>query len=240
MRKRVRILVPLLILAVFVAGMANQKGEKGKESAMLEKIHWLGHASFRIDGPKVIYIDPWKLPQSTLSKKADMILVTHSHFDHFSKEDIEKIRTNNTVLFLSRDVAGKMKGNVISMEPGKKVEKDGITVEAVPAYNPNKKFHPKKEGWMGYIVTVGGVRIYHAGDTDFIPEMKELKNIDIALLPIGGTYTMDAKEAAEAANAFKPAVVIPMHWGDIIGSEKDVETFKKLFHGKTHVLKPER
>jgi len=207
---------------------------------MLQKIHWLGHASFRIDGSKTVYIDPWKLSTAAATKKADIILITHSHYDHLSEEDVNKIQTPETVIIIPADGASQLSGQIEIIRPGQKIEKAGITVEAVPAYNINKTFHPKANGWVGYVLTIDGVRIYHSGDTDFVPEMKNLQNIDIALMAIGGTYTMDAVQAAEAVNVFQPKLAVPMHWGDIVGSEKDVETFKAHAEVPVKVYEQER
>ncbi len=190
---------------------------------MLEGIHWLGHASFRIDDAVVIYIDPWKLKQA---KPADLILVTHAHFDHLSVEDIAKITRPGTVIVCPASCADKLSGDVRIMAPGNALRVGAVNIEAVPSYNTNKPNHPKQAGNLGYIVEVGGRRIYHAGDTDLIPEMANMR-CDVALLPIGGKYTMDAVEAAQAVERIKPKVVVPMHWGDIVGSAQDVERLKQ-------------
>lgn len=195
-------------------------------------IHWLGHASFRIEDDSVqIYIDPFKLSENL--PKADYIFITHAHYDHFSLEDIAKIQKANTVIIAPNDVSSKIGTGVISVTPGKNYSIGKLKVETVPAYNLNKKFHPRGNNWVGYIITLShGEKIYHAGDTDNIPEMRTVV-ADIALLPCGGTYTMTGREAAEAANAFKPKILIPMHWGDIVGTQKDAEQVKKGFAGET-------
>lgn len=190
---------------------------------MIEGIHWLGHASFRIDDAVVIYIDPWKLKQA---KPADLILVTHAHFDHLSAGDIAKITKPGTVIVCPASCADKLSGDVRIMAPGDKLRVGEVNIEAVPSYNTNKPNHPKQAGNLGYIVEVGGRRIYHAGDTDLIPEMANMR-CDVALLPIGGKYTMDASEAAQAVERIKPKAVVPMHWGDLVGSAQDVERFKQ-------------
>jgi L-ascorbate metabolism protein UlaG (beta-lactamase superfamily) len=202
-------------------------------------IHWLGHASFRIeDGTKTMYIDPWKISEK--SPKADVILITHGHYDHFSPEDIVKIRTEKTIVVAPKNVARQIQGNILAVEPGKTYQAGSLKVTTVPAYNMNKEFHPKGNGWVGYIITLSnGERIYHSGDSDFIPEMKTVI-ADVAMMPCGGTYTMTAKEAAEAANSFKPKILIPMHWGDIVGSKADAETVKKFFKGETVIKEKER
>jgi len=191
---------------------------------MIEGIHWLGHASFRIDDDITIYIDPWKLKEPM---PADIVLVTHGHFDHLSVEDIEQISSDETVIVCPGSAAHQVQGNVRSVSPGDHLIIKGVEIDVVPAYNPHKRFHPRREGHVGYVVTVGGRRIYHAGDTDLIPEMSSVQ-CDVALLPIGGTYTMDASEAAKALDRIKPRVAIPMHWGDVIGSRADAERFRDL------------
>lgn len=189
-------------------------------------IHWFGHASLRFDGSKVIYTDPWEL--KTSEPKADIILITHEHFDHCSPPDVAKISKPTTVIVAPEDAAKKFKGlKVETLKPGDTKVINDVKVEAIPAYNTNKQFHPKGNNWVGYIFTLDGKRIYQAGDTDLIPEMKDIK-ADVVIVPIGGTYTMTAAEAAEAVNIIGPKTAIPIHWGKIIGSKSDVETFKKL------------
>lgn len=202
-----------------------------------EHIHWLGHASFRIeDAGKQIYIDPWKVADSM--PRADIILITHAHFDHYSLQDIEKLRQEGTIVLAPNDVAKSIKG-AHAVEPSQVYDVNGMKVSTIPAYNLGKKFHPKENKWVGYVVTLSsGQRIYHAGDTDAIPEMRKVE-CDIAFLPSGGTYTMTASEAAAAANAFGPKAVIPMHWGDIVGSKEDAEEFGRRFKGETIVKVPE-
>ena len=202
---------------------------------MLKNIKWLGHASFKITGEKVIYIDPWHLKKRD---KADIILITHPHYDHFSPVDISKIQTDQTVIILPEEGKGKLKGKIKKIKPGDSLSINEVTIEAVPAYNINKSYHPKEKGWVGYIIKMGGFSIYHAGDTDFIPEMKKIK-VDIALLPIGGTYTMNAEEAAKACKAFNPEIAIPMHYGDIVGSIEDAKKFKEISPARVEILKKE-
>jgi L-ascorbate metabolism protein UlaG (beta-lactamase superfamily) len=209
-----------------------------KIQKILNSLKWYGHASIMVKTEKIIYFDPFELPAGV--EKADIILITHEHYDHFSPDDIKKIQKEDTVIVSPPDVIAKVKGEKREILPGKEVEIHGIKIKAVPAYNINKRFHPKEKNWVGYIVEIEGVRIYHAGDTDFIPEMKNLGKIDIAFLPVGGTYTMDAKEAAQAANTISPSVAIPMHWGSIVGSQKDAESFKKECKVNVMILPKEK
>lgn len=195
---------------------------------MIENIKWLGHASFKILGKRVIFIDPWKLQGD--HEKADLILVTHSHFDHLSPEDIQKIQKEETVIVAPPDCLSKLSGNVKAARPDDQFKLQGVEVAVVPAYNTNKDFHPKKKGWVGYIITIEGTRIYHAGDTDLIPEMEGLK-ADIAILPVSGTYVMTAQEAAEAVKKIHPQIAIPMHHNSIVGSMEDAESFQYLVEG---------
>ncbi len=197
---------------------------------LLAKLHRLSHDSFRYDGPPVIYFDPWKLAAG--SPRADLILVSHEHFDHCSPEDIQKISGPTTVVIAPPVAAEKLPGARI-LRPGETTTVGDVTVEAVPAYNVNKfrspgvPFHPKAAGHNGYIITIGGERLYHAGDTDHIPEMVGFR-CNVALLPVSGTYVMTADEAAAAAADIKPDVAVPMHYGDIVGGNADVQRFKEL------------
>lgn len=203
---------------------------------MIENIKWLGHASVLIEREgKVIYVDPWKLKTA---KKADLILVTHSHYDHFSIEDINKIMGKDTVLISTEDVVSKM-GKGIVLLPGEKKQLGWVEIEGVPAYNIGKSFHPKESKNLGFLIKFPDSSIYIGGDTDLIPEMENLK-ADIVILPVGGTYTMDAEEAAKAVNIIKPKYAIPIHYGDIIGSESDALKFKSLVkESEVVILKPE-
>ncbi|MBW2095525.1 MAG: MBL fold metallo-hydrolase [Deltaproteobacteria bacterium] len=197
----------------------------------VEKIHWLGHDSFRIDGSRTLYFDPFQIEGGP---GADLIFISHDHFDHCSPEDVEKIRKENTVIITEKDSARKLKGDIRVLKPGENREVEGVKIEAVPAYNTDKDFHPRKNGWLGFIVEMDGVRVYHAGDTDFVPEMNGIK-VDIALLPVSGTYVMTAKQAVAAAKAIRPRVAIPMHYGAIVGDEKDAASFQKALTGVVEV-----
>lgn len=204
---------------------------------VLEKIHWLGHDAFRIDADKVIYIDPYQLEAG--EPKADIILITHDHFDHYSPDDVKKLLKAGTTVVSIAAVTQKVRGAAVeTVKPGDKVMVQGIDIEAVPAYNVDKQFHPKSAGHVGFIVTVDGVRIYHAGDTDFIPEMANFRT-DIALLPVSGTYVMTADEAVKAAGAIKPKLAIPMHYGAIVGGLSDAQRFAQACPVETVILEKE-
>jgi len=192
---------------------------------MLENIRWLGHASFLLEGSTIVYIDPWKLGDGL--PPADLILITHGHRDHLSPEDVAKVRQASTIIVASASCADQVQGQVKAVQPGDALELAGVSIQVVPAYNTDKPNHPREAGHVGYIVAMDGTRVYHAGDTDVIPEMADVA-CDVALLPTGGTYTMNAEQAAEATGLIKPGVVVPMHWGDIVGSTQDVERMRKL------------
>jgi L-ascorbate metabolism protein UlaG (beta-lactamase superfamily) len=194
---------------------------------------WLGHASFLIKADrKNIYIDPYS---GEYEHKAEIILITHSHFDHCDSSKIRRIRRDNTLVVAPKNCVPKIGGNVKTLKPGETVSMGNITVEAVEAYNykrfrsPGEPFHPKGLG-VGYLITIGDKTIYHAGDTDFIPEMRQLGKVHVALLPSGDTYTMDNEEAAEAALNISPVVVVPMHRWDSI-----TEVFKKKVESKSKI-----
>ncbi|MCL4403592.1 MAG: MBL fold metallo-hydrolase [Candidatus Marsarchaeota archaeon] len=197
-----------------------------------DELFWVGHASFyaKTKG-RTIFIDPYMLSDK-IEESADLILITHPHFDHYSKDDIDKIVKDGTRIIAPQGCEG-INGykNVRIVMPGEKMNFDGVAIETVPAYNVNKarlQNHPKANGWVGYIVDLDGKRVYHAGDTDFIPEMKEMKGLHAALLPIGGTYTMDVDEAIEAAHAINAKYTVPMHYKILLGREGSERAAKKL------------
>ncbi|MBI2547738.1 MBL fold metallo-hydrolase [Candidatus Woesearchaeota archaeon] len=191
---------------------------------MVEGLRWLGQSGFMLRGHKIIYLDPWQIKET---QKADFIFITHSHYDHCDRASVQQILDKKTIIYGPAD-CGKILGMPVhTVKPGDSFTVEGIAVDVVPAYNINKPFHPKANAWVGYILTVEGKRYYHAGDTDNIPEMQKIKNIDVAMFPVGGTYTMNGKEAADAANIIQPKLALPIHWGKIVGTKADAETFKK-------------
>jgi L-ascorbate metabolism protein UlaG (beta-lactamase superfamily) len=206
------------------------------------KISWLGHDGFKIKNSKTIYVDPYVMEAG---EKADIILISHEHFDHCSPGIIKKIVTSNTTIIttpaVKRQLSGTKAKEIRAVKPGEKIIVDDVSVETVPAYNVNKfrspgePFHSKQEGMLGFIVTMNAIRIYHAGDTDSIPEMGGL-NIDIACLPVSGTYVMTAEEAAESTKRIKAKIAIPMHYGSVVGDETDAEKFKQLSSCDVRIL----
>lgn len=201
---------------------------------MIENVQVLIHSSIKISGKKVIYMDPFKIKENY--KDADIIFITHDHYDHYSEEDIQKVRKENTTIVVPEGLKNKaMKlfetNYIITVQPNQKYKFENIIFETIPAYNIDKEFHPKLKRWVGYILEIEGIRYYIAGDTDVIEENKKVK-CDVALVPIGGTYTMDYKQAAELINEIKPKIVIPTHYGSIVGTIKDAIEFAQLIDSK--------
>ena len=216
-------------------------GQEADLPALLSHLHALGHASFYLDGPPAIYIDPTSAGDNAIP--ADVILISHEHNDHYHPATLKQISTPRTVILTNESVAAKLagetgiEGEVRVMQAGdRETVGDGsqgtAEVEAVPAYNLNKSFHPRDAGGLGFVVTWNGERLYFAGDTDHIPEMAEI-DCDVALLPIGGHYTMNVEEAAQAAAAIGPRVVVPMH-----ERSADPEQFRALCDCPVVILKP--
>jgi L-ascorbate metabolism protein UlaG (beta-lactamase superfamily) len=207
---------------------------------LVKRLHWLGHDSFRLDGPPVVYFDPWRLRDDL--PVADLILVSHEHHDHCSPADVDKVSGPHTVVLANVGAAQKLQARV--MRPGEHLSVAGVDVEAVPAYNvdkfrsPGVPFHPREAEHVGYIVSVQGVRLYFAGDTDLIPEMAEF-DCDVALLPVSGIYVMTAQEAARAAQVLDAEIVVPMHYGSGIGGAQDGRRFSELYAGQIILLDAE-
>ena len=200
---------------------------------MLENILVLTHSSIKIKNSKTIYFDPFKIDKNY--NDADYIFITHSHYDHYSEEDIKKVRKKETKIIITSDLKERVKelgfenSNIIIVTPNEKYIIDTLKIETIPAYNNKKQFHPKSNNWVGYIIEINDEKYYIAGDTDITEENKKIK-CDVALLPIGGTFTMNYEEAAELANIIKPKVVIPIHYGSIVGNKCDAEKFTKLIN----------
>ena len=198
---------------------------------MLENVEVLYHSSIRINKEKTIYIDPFKIDRNY--NDADIIFITHDHYDHYSEEDIDKVINENTVIVIPEELLTKVlkkginKNAIITVEPNQKYMVQGIKFETVPAYNTNKIFHPKENGWVGYVIEINGIKYYIAGDTDITEENKKVK-CDVAFVPVGGTYTMDFKEAAQLVNEIQPKVAVPIHYGSVVGTKQDAEEFIKL------------
>ena len=195
---------------------------------MLNNIEVLCHSSIRMNKEKRIYVDPFHIEENY--QDADIILITHSHYDHFSEEDIEKVRKADTKIYVTEDYVenarqlGFSENKIIGVKPNQTYYEGNMEINTVPAYNVNKLFHPKENNWVGYILKIDGISYYIAGDTDITEENKKIK-CDVAFVPVGGTYTMTAKEAAELINIIKPKVAIPIHYGDIVGTKEDATTF---------------
>lgn len=200
---------------------------------MLNNIEVLYHSSIRINKEKTIYIDPFKIDRNY--NDADIIFITHDHYDHYSEEDIDKVINENTVIVIPEELLTKVlkkginKNAIITVKPNQKYMVQGIKFETVPAYNTNKTFHPKENGWVGYVIEINEIKYYIAGDTDITEENKKVK-CDVAFVPVGGTYTMDFKEAAQLVNQIQPKVAVPIHYGSVVGTKQDAEEFIKLLH----------
>lgn len=212
-----------ILFQCFVLG----RGEEDVTQVIRERLQWYGQSSFSIFGSQTVYMDPFELPEKENLQAADIIFITHPHYDHLSVKDIEKIRKTGTIMVAPYDCASKLpkEWDIRWVKPGDQLEIYGIKAEVVPAYNRYTPYHPKKNGWVGYIIHMDGETYYHAGDTDFIPEMRGIKT-DIAMLPMGGTYTMKWEDAVEAVKAFQPKVAIPMHYGKAEGTVEDAKSFR--------------
>jgi L-ascorbate metabolism protein UlaG (beta-lactamase superfamily) len=210
------------------------------------KIDWLGHSAFRVTKGKTIYIDPYNIKPAA---PADIILITHEHFDHCSAEDVQKVLKSNTVIITTAAAKDKLravadKARFLIIAAGQSYDIDGIRIEAIPAYNTNKfrspgvTYHPPGLG-VGFVIEIGGIRIYHAGDTDIVQGVEQkLKDIDVAMVPVSGTYTMTPEEAAQFVKMIRPKVVMPMHIKTVIGTDADARRFKELVGMSSEVIIP--
>ena len=200
---------------------------------MLENVEVLYHSSIKIKDNKIIYIDPFKIDKDY--NDADIVFITHDHYDHYSEEDIDKVINENTIIIIPEELLTKLlrkginKNAIITVEPNEKYMVQGIKFETIPAYNTNKTFHPKENDWVGYIITLDDIRYYIAGDTDITEENRKVK-CDVAFVPVGGTYTMDFKEAAQLINEIQPKIAVPIHYGSVVGTKQDATDFIKLLH----------
>ena len=201
---------------------------------MLEYIKCLGHSTIKmVSDNKVIYFDPYNIKLEY--KDADIIFITHSHYDHFSEDDINKIKKENTKIVITKDIydnvlkLGFLKDNIIVVTPNNNYQIDNINFNTIPAYNIDKSFHPKNNNWVGYIFNINNYKYYIAGDTDITEENKKVI-CDVAFLPIGGVYTMDYNEASILANIIEPIIVVPIHYGFIVGNIEDAYKFKELLN----------
>ncbi|MBI4208321.1 MAG: MBL fold metallo-hydrolase [Deltaproteobacteria bacterium] len=203
---------------------------------ILDELTWFQHSAFLWDRGIKIYLDPWGLPERP--EIADIILITHDHHDHLSEQDLRKILSPKTVIVAPPDCQKRLVGNVVLLKAGESTTIQGVKITATPAYTMKTSHHSKEKAWVGYLVEVGGEKIYHAGDTDFIPEMNSIKT-DLALLPIGGATTMNWEEAAKAAEAIQPRVAaIPMHFGAGVGSLWDAKKFAERVKVPVEILTP--
>lgn len=198
---------------------------------MLENVQVLYHSSVKINKEKVIYVDPFKIDRNY--NDADIIFITHNHYDHYSEEDIDKIWSEKTIIVAPKDMKKTLfnkygdESKIVVVEPEKQYEVNGVKFSTVWAYNVNKHFHPKENNWVGYVIELDGIKYYIAGDTDITEENKKVK-CDVAFVPVGGTYTMTAKEAASLVNIIKPKIAVPIHYGSIVGTNQDAIDFVNM------------
>ena len=205
---------------------------------MLEGIEVLCHSSIRFNKEKIIYFDPFKIEKNY--NDADVIFITHDHYDHYSEEDIDKVKKSDTIIVVPEDLIIKLlkkgfkKENIITVKPNERYEIKNMKFETIPAYNTNKQFHPKENEWVGYLIEIDGITYYITGDTDITEENKKIK-CDVAFVPVGGTFTMDYKEAAKLINEIKPKVAVPTHYESIVGSKEDGANFSELVDSEIEV-----
>lgn len=200
---------------------------------MIKDIEVLCHSSIKINKEKIIYIDPFKIDRKY--NDADIIFITHPHFDHYSEEDIDKTIKEDTVIVAPKELLANLlqkgfdENQIITVEPNKEYMVKNIKIRTIPAYNINKQFHPKENNWVGYILEINGIRYYISGDTDINEENEKVK-CDVAFVPVGGTYTTNFKEAANLVNKINPKIAVPIHYGSIVGTKEDAKEFIKLLN----------
>lgn len=195
---------------------------------MLDKIEVLIHSSIKFSKGLIIYFDPYKIDRDY--HDADIIFITHDHYDHYSPLDIKKVIKDDTIIVAPQDIGEKLStNNVIGVVPNKNYEVLNIKFKTIPAYNVNKNFHPKENNWVGYLLEYNNIKYYIAGDTDITKENQDIV-CDVAFVPIGGVYTMDYQEAAKLINKIKPRIAVPIHYGLIVGNKDDGIKFSKLLN----------
>lgn len=229
----------LFVTMILVSASVFCQTSKEKVMKFADKIDWFGQASVKIPfSNKTVYIDPYRLPRNDTP---DIVFITHGHGDHLNVNEIAKLNSENVLIVAPETCESKLRDggfeNLVLVNPNDEFDLDGIGVSVVPAYNVVKtQFHPKENKWVGYVITYDGMTIYHPGDTERIPEMKDI-TCDIAFMPLGQTYTMNSvEEAAEAIKDIDPTVAIPFHYGLYEGKVEDAETFKSLLDGTCEVL----
>lgn len=195
---------------------------------MLDKIEVLIHSSIKFSKGLIIYFDPYKIDRDY--HDADIIFITHDHYDHYSPLDIKKVIKDDTIIVAPQDIGEKLStNNIIGVVPNKNYEVLNIKFKTIPAYNVNKNFHPKENNWVGYLLEYNNIKYYIAGDTDITKENHDIV-CDVAFVPIGGVYTMDYQEAAKLINKIKPRIAVPIHYGLIVGNKDDGIKFSKLLN----------
>jgi len=228
-----------IVIILFVLTISAQNDPSSESIKLLKNVQWLGHASVKITGKNIIYMDPYKI---TDKQKADIVFITHDHGDHFSINDIKKIQKESTVFIGPSCVTKRLRDmgyqnkNIITVKSSETRTVKNIKFNVVPSYNLTLPNHAREKGYVGYVVKVDKISYYHPGDTDFIPEMSLIK-ADVAFLPVTAPYTMSPEKAAEAANVIKPKIAIPFHWGTIIGNRGHAERFKKLCRCNVLIMK---
>lgn len=208
---------------------------KREVSAMIQNVHWTGHSGIKIKGSKTVYVDPYEL---TGNEKADLILVTHDHYDHCSSKDIKKILKPGTTVVIPESTVDIPPGTIRTVMPGDRITIDGVEIRAIPMYNIGKRFHPREKQFTAFVFKMDRTTYFHAGDSDLTPEVESVR-ADVVFLPVSGVYCMNAREAADACNKIGPKAAVPIHWGSVTGSSDDAKEFKKLAKCDVFILPQE-